>query len=163
MYNLHPGQNTIMACVFLFIRECLSVERWAFVSLFYTCAAYQVQLSVSSLSLPPVPQSERERERERESVLCCAGIWPCCVMLKGIKGMGVLPTAAKQHYPTQNNRRASCARETLAKITHTETEKRRRKDQVKSRRVENTRVKNIERSLAKLIMSTKANCVRLMT
>lgn len=45
-------------------------------------------------------------------------------MLRGIKGMGVLPTAAKQHYPTQNNRRASCARETLAKITHTETEKR---------------------------------------
>lgn len=76
-------------------------------------------------------------------------------MLRGIKGMGVLPTAAKQHYPTQNNRRASCARETLAKITHTETEKKTEERLGQIERVENTREKNIEQSLAQLIHCIK--------
>jgi len=79
-------------------------------------------------------------------------------MLRGIKGMGVLPTAAKQHYPTQNNRRASCARETLAKITHTETEKKKKEERLGQReRVENTREKNMEQSLAQLIVSNRCN------
>lgn len=61
---------------------------------------------------------------ERESLwLCYAGIWSCCVMFREIKRMGVLPATAKQHYPTQNNRRSSCARDTLAKTIKKEKKK----------------------------------------